>query len=172
MKKILKRDIPKHPYHVLIAKVKAFQAKGINTVPFTYMDVLNKFGYSPRCYLTGRKINWFLAYDYQLDHVIPFANGGLSDLDNLYPLTPIANQIKFTWNLDTLLKVANNIVDYNKQNPEVLLEVKKNTSHSRMPHDEMLKILSDRQKETERLWREKYEEGERCLSSSISSSIY
>lgn len=131
-------------YSALIAKVSAFQEKGLNTIPFTYKDVLNKFGQTPRCYLSGKEIDWHDKYSYQLDHVIAKAEGGLSNLDNLDLLSPICNQIKFVWDIPLLMKVIRSIVKYQDDNPELVLEILERANGHQIHYEKMWEV--DRKK--------------------------
>lgn len=144
MKKILKKDMPKHPYHILIRKVKNFQAKGVNTIPFTYLDVLEKFGYNPKCYLTGYRINWFNTYNYDLDHVIPASRGGLSNLDNLNLLWPPVNQMKFTMQLSEMINLIRHILEYNSSNPDSLNNIQFCAAGHKISKEEMNSIVDTR----------------------------
>lgn len=100
------------PYYYLIRKVKCFQSKAVCTKPFTYKDVLEKFGENPICYLTGRKIDLNDPSQYQLDHVIPINKGGLGNLDNLQISCAIANQMKRDYSLDEFIKACIEIADF------------------------------------------------------------
>lgn len=50
---------------------------------FTMEQLLDKIGPSPRCYLTGERIDLEQPKSYQLDHIIPASRGGDNSLDNL-----------------------------------------------------------------------------------------
>lgn len=62
---------------------------------FGYKDALAKYNNNTiiNCYLTGDEID-LTKDDYALDHVIPIAQGGSCELDNLGITTPIANASK------------------------------------------------------------------------------
>lgn len=69
---------------------------------FNYQDVINKFGKTPTCYLTGEKIDLYDKSSYHLDHIIPRSRGGKNTLDNLGLATKIANETKNDRTLEEL----------------------------------------------------------------------
>lgn len=73
-------------------KVERFKASGMKAQKdFSYIDVINKFGLYPSCYLTGRKRSY---RDLELDHIIPRSQGGSSELENMGLLCHFVNQMK------------------------------------------------------------------------------
>lgn len=56
--------------------------------------VLDKFGPSPTCYLTGEAIDLTKANTYSLDHIIPLTQGGQSTLENMGLCTTQVNLSK------------------------------------------------------------------------------
>lgn len=84
------------PLKYLAKRILAFQKKTFYDKKFTTSDVVDKFGHNPVCPLSGRKIDYNDPSTYELDHVIPCAQGGSSSLDNLQLLNPIINRMKFT----------------------------------------------------------------------------
>lgn len=79
---------------------------------FTFQDVLDKFGSTPRCYLTGRTIDWSQPQTYTFDHIHPRAKGGTNSLDNLGVCIREANQVKSDLFLDELLNLCEEILRY------------------------------------------------------------
>ena len=78
-------------------KIETFSRTGdmmYNKPTFTVDDVLNKFGETPKCYLTGQDIDISQPRTYQFDHIIPRSRGGTNNLDNLAICTSQANQSK------------------------------------------------------------------------------
>ncbi len=66
-------------------------------------DVLAKFGVSPVCFFTGLPIDYSKTETYHLDHIIPKARGGLSTLDNMQLVNPVANLMKRDYPVDEFL---------------------------------------------------------------------
>lgn len=56
--------------------------------------VLDRIGPNPTCYLTGDGIDLYRPHTYSLDHIIPLAQGGSSELDNLGLCTAESNRAK------------------------------------------------------------------------------
>ena len=80
------------------------------TQKFTFQDVLDKFGSTPKCYLTGRTIDWSQPQTYAFDHIHPRAKGGTNSLDNLGVCIREANQVKSDLFLDELLDLCEEIL--------------------------------------------------------------
>lgn len=68
--------------------------------------LLNKFGPSPKCYLTGLPINYEQGETYDLDHVTPRSKGGASTLDNMQLANPAANRMKADLELGKFIDVC------------------------------------------------------------------
>ena len=54
--------------------------------------------------------------DYNLDHIIPRAKGGLNTIDNLAIVTPITNKVKSDLTKEELLDFCEKILKYNGYN--------------------------------------------------------
>ena len=89
----------------LIKKISAFKRErnGVKTsrnprnhkgYKFTVAEVKKKFGETPECYLTGRKLCWEKTKDLHFDHIKPVSRGGSGRLSNLGLLCPEANYSK------------------------------------------------------------------------------
>lgn len=90
-------------------QVSKFSREFENTTPFTYKDVLNKFGKNTHCYLTGTPIT--LVQDLcHFDHIIPVAKGGSNTLDNLGITIPNANKSKSDMTLDEYLELCEKVL--------------------------------------------------------------
>ncbi len=83
-----------------------------NTV-FTSQDVLEKFGDTPRCYLSGRKIDLSVTGSYHLDHIHPRSKGGDNSLENLGLAEKHANLAKSNLSVDELLLLCEDILRHN-----------------------------------------------------------
>lgn len=80
---------------------------------FNVEDIINKFGDSPKCYLTGRELNWSETKDYHFDHIMPAAKGGGNTLNNLGILCKDVNLIKHDLTIDELISICKEILIYN-----------------------------------------------------------
>ena len=88
-------------------KARDFQLKAKN---FSSQDVLDKFGKNPKCYLTGKVIDWSQPRTYSFDHVVPLSRGGTCTLDNLGITTRSANNAKDDLLLDEFLTLCESIL--------------------------------------------------------------
>lgn len=73
-------------------------------------EFLKKFGGSPKCYLTGKKVDLEDAAAYSLDHVTALAKGGHCTLENCGVVTQEANQLKGSLSLRELKKLCKQIL--------------------------------------------------------------
>jgi|15BtaG_2_1085339.scaffolds.fasta_scaffold36958_1 hypothetical protein len=85
-------------YRLIYFKIRCFHQNRITNVQtppkFTVEDIIEKFGETPKCYLTGQSIDIYQPRTYQFDHITPVAKGGSNSLDNLGLCTSQANQCK------------------------------------------------------------------------------
>jgi 5-methylcytosine-specific restriction endonuclease McrA len=86
---------------------------GKRKLSFSWRDVIDKFGWYTKCYLTGRPINLREPETYQFDHIIPLAKGGPSTLDNLGIACKDANQIKNILSVTELFAICKEVLEYN-----------------------------------------------------------
>jgi hypothetical protein len=98
------------PFFKLENNIQRFQKKSFCEKPFHAKDVIEKFGESPVCYLTGLPIDYENTETYQLDHFIPLSAGGNSSLENLRLCHPIANAMKRDFDMETLLRFCQLII--------------------------------------------------------------
>lgn len=94
---------------VLSRKIIWFKKKDMCKNKFGLKDVLDKFGTSTICYLTGEAID-LMNDDYNLDHIIPICKGGSCELDNLGITTPIANACKATLTEDEFVELCKKVL--------------------------------------------------------------
>lgn len=80
---------------------------------FCMDDVLEKFGMTPTCYLTGRKLDMKESDTYSFDHIIPASRGGDNSFSNLGITCQEANQAKFNLTVDEFLSLCKEILEYN-----------------------------------------------------------
>jgi CRISPR/Cas system Type II protein with McrA/HNH and RuvC-like nuclease domain len=88
-----------HPDHVLSKKIQNFQSKrraynNKEIERFSLEDFKRHLNGHYRCYLTGQDINLSDTKSYQLDHIIPIAQGGKNTLENCGLVSKKANQAK------------------------------------------------------------------------------
>ena len=93
---------------------KDFQSrKGDNKRTFSRKDILNKFGDNPKCYLTGRSIDWNDGTTFSFDHIIPVYLGGDNSLENLGLTCVDANNAKHKLTVDDFLSLCKEVLEYN-----------------------------------------------------------
>lgn len=101
------------PYYLLSEKIKRFQKRSKCENKFTYLDIVNKFGNDPKCYISGAKIDYRNPDTYQLDHIISVHKGGSSELDNLQLINPTINQMKTFLSIDEFINLCEMVCSYN-----------------------------------------------------------
>lgn len=99
-------------YRDLFKPDRRVRGAGYSTKSFTYLDVVEKFGTNPVCYLTGLPIDYRDGSTYQLDHYIATCKGGLSDLDNMRLCFPAANMMKRHHSVEELLNLCRMIIEH------------------------------------------------------------
>lgn len=86
------------------------KTKGTNDMQFSFEDIIEKFGESPKCYLTGDDINIYETSSYHFDHIIPRSKGGDNSLDNLGICTKEANRAKSDMDLSEFYNLCEKII--------------------------------------------------------------
>lgn len=61
---------------------------------FSYHDIIEKYGYETKCYLTGESVSFTDANSFTLDHIVPRSKGGSNTMENLGVAKPDVNQMK------------------------------------------------------------------------------
>jgi 5-methylcytosine-specific restriction endonuclease McrA len=77
---------------------------------FTYLDIIEKYGYETKCYLTGEDVSFRDAMSFALDHIIPRSRGGTNELHNVGVTTPAANQAKSNLLLPEFLELCEKVL--------------------------------------------------------------
>lgn len=118
------------PRELLRNKIKLYKKRDKGgysaTTPksdFDIKDVDKKIGKTPRCYLSGRKIDINDSSSYNLDHIIPVSKGGKNSLENLGLANPLANKAKSDMTVDEFIELCADVVKWNGYR---LIKIKKN----------------------------------------------
>ena len=77
---------------------------------FTVEDVIDKFGESPVCYITGDSINIYDTASFNFDHIMPRSRGGKNNLNNLGICTKQANSAKGDMTPEEFLSFCKKVV--------------------------------------------------------------
>lgn len=80
---------------------------------FTVQDVIDKFGETPRCYLTGEILDIYQPRTYHFDHKHPVSRGGSNALDNLGVCTADANIAKGILTEGQFIDLCRRVLEHN-----------------------------------------------------------
>ncbi len=80
---------------------------------FTIQDIINKFGETPKCYLTGSEFDIYDIKSYSFDHIIPVTRGGTNTIDNLGICTRQVNLSKSDMTPDEYMNLCKKVLEYN-----------------------------------------------------------
>lgn len=83
-----------------------------STYYFTSVDVLDRAGDEPRCYLTGDRLDLSDVSTYSFDHIVPRSRGGENTLENLGLTTPLANRMKTDMTVEELLDMCEKVLQH------------------------------------------------------------
>lgn len=98
----------------LRSAVNKFSKRKDEMEKFSYKEVLNKYNNSTIItdYISGDIID-ITKDNYNLDHIIPKAKGGLNTIDNLAIVTPTSNKVKSDLTKEELLEFCEKMLKYN-----------------------------------------------------------
>lgn len=91
---------------------KGDRGLGKRSLTFRFQDVIDKYGWETRCYLTGDLIKLDETSSYHFDHIVPYSKGGSSTIDNLGIATKNANQAKHDMTVSELEVLCKKILEY------------------------------------------------------------
>lgn len=77
---------------------------------FTFLDVIEKYGETTTCYLTGDVIDLAKPSEYEFDHKTPRSRGGNNSFENLGISTREANRAKGTLTVDEFLNLCEKVL--------------------------------------------------------------
>lgn len=89
------------------------KAKSKVKYKFDWKDVIEKFGWEPNCYLTGRKLNLKNGAEYQFDHIVPISKGGSCEIENLGITYWRANISKYDMLVDEFIELCKDVLIHN-----------------------------------------------------------
>jgi 5-methylcytosine-specific restriction endonuclease McrA len=95
---------------------------GKRILTFSWQEVIDKFGWDTKCYLTGRNISLRNTKEYQFDHIMPVSKGGSKGLDNLGITCCEANKAKHDMSVEELIQLSKEILEHNGYKVEKLEE--------------------------------------------------
>jgi 5-methylcytosine-specific restriction endonuclease McrA len=78
---------------------------------FDYDDFIEWLEDNPKCYLSGRTIDFSNPRLYHFDHIIPRSAGGTSEIDNLGLTTADANQAKGSLSLEEFIILCMDVLE-------------------------------------------------------------
>lgn len=128
--KVKERRKKRNAISTLISKVQRFRNRQISEkvrsflrreesylIPiekynFNYIDLLEKIGENPICYLSGKSINLNDPKSYHLDHVLPSTRGGKNTLENANVLDAIVNKMKHDLTVDEFIDKCKEILEF------------------------------------------------------------
>jgi len=101
-------------------KRRDFQRKRVNgnrygkrgSYTLTAATVREKYGETTTCYLTGRPIDLSQPKTYHFDHIVPRADGGSCEADNLGIACSAANKAKADMSVDAFLQLCKEVLEH------------------------------------------------------------
>lgn len=94
------------------SKSERFSREDVFVSPsFRFKDIIEKFGEFPRCYLTGRQLDWSISTDISFDHIIPRSKGGDNSIDNLGLCCRDANMSKTYLTTEEYLSLCKEVLE-------------------------------------------------------------
>lgn len=120
----LKDKVDKYKYRSSIRKKTRDFGRRINgtgsgklqptsTNDFNVDDLLNKFGPTTKCYLTGTDINLSDTEKYAFDHYIPSSRGGENTLENLRICRTDVNKSKSDMLFEEYINLCKTVLEHN-----------------------------------------------------------
>lgn len=94
-------------------KFTRFKGKGSIKYDYTYEDIKKIAELNPRCYLSGRPLNYDDPQSFHFDHKIPASQGGDNSLENLGIASQEANMAKSDMALEYFLDLCEDILRHN-----------------------------------------------------------
>jgi 5-methylcytosine-specific restriction endonuclease McrA len=104
---------------IIYKKIQKFNLRdnnSMNDCKITIKDIVEKFTLTPKCYLTGDKIDIYNTKSYHFDHILPSSRGGKSTFDNLGICTRQANLAKSDSTVEEHIEYCKKVLTNNGYN--------------------------------------------------------
>jgi 5-methylcytosine-specific restriction endonuclease McrA len=102
-----------HSNRGLANRIVLFRRRHPTVDPLLTLDnVKQKFGVSPKCYLSGQTIDLEDRDSYALDHILPISKGGDSSLANCGLTTQKVNKLKSDLTKEEFITTCSNVVRF------------------------------------------------------------
>jgi CRISPR/Cas system Type II protein with McrA/HNH and RuvC-like nuclease domain len=88
-----------------------FRNRELNEERFNFNEVVKKFGDNPKCYLTGKDIDWNDPNTFSFDHIVPVSKGGKNTLDNLGLCRFDVNQSKNDLSVEEFVSLCKEVLE-------------------------------------------------------------
>ena len=93
-------------------KLRGYKNMTTSEEKFTVDDIIQKFGATPVCYLTGELIDITKSKTYEFDHIIPRSRGGTNNIDNLGICSHKANRAKSNMTPDEFVNLCKKVLQH------------------------------------------------------------
>ena len=103
----------------VLSKISNFQKNVPKEDRWGIYEFVEKFGKTPKCYITGIEINLKDISSWSLDHIIPISKGGNSGIDNCGITLMDINLAKNKLILEEFIQLCKMVVDFQYKNDTI-----------------------------------------------------